>query len=93
MNDMVTFKVNLIGKVQGVGMRFYINRTSKKYKINGYVRNLYNGQVECVLQTDRVNLDDFLIHVKKYSPGHIDEVIKEEIFDSKIYKKFQVKLI
>jgi acylphosphatase len=32
--------------VQGVGFRFYAQRTAKKLDLNGYVRNLRDGRVE-----------------------------------------------
>jgi acylphosphatase len=34
------------GTVQGVGFRFFVQRTAEKLKIAGYARNLYDGRVE-----------------------------------------------
>lgn len=34
------------GIVQGVGFRFFVQRTAEKLEIGGYARNLHDGRVE-----------------------------------------------
>ncbi len=40
------------GVVQGVGYRFFTERTAKEYKLTGYVKNLPTGDVEVVVEGD-----------------------------------------
>jgi len=92
MKDIVTNKLIISGVVQGVGMRFFINRTAKRFGIRGYVKNLYNGNVECLVQANYSVIEDFIKYIKRNSPGVIDNVIIEEMIDYKELTKFQVKL-
>jgi len=46
------------GQVQGVGFRWRLNQIARKYNLTGYVRNLFNGDVETEIQGEGV--DEFL---------------------------------
>ncbi len=37
------------GKVQGVGFRYFVQRHANQYGVNGFARNLPDGQVEVLL--------------------------------------------
>jgi acylphosphatase len=43
-------KLVVRGRVQGVGYRYFIARTASELGINGYVKNLYSGDVEIVAE-------------------------------------------
>ena len=40
----------IVGRVQGVGFRFGMQRKAEQYRIRGWVRNRRDGSVEAVVQ-------------------------------------------
>lgn len=48
------------GRVQGVMMRDFVQRTAKKIGIVGHVKNLRDGTVEVLGQGSREDLESFL---------------------------------
>lgn len=87
-----TVELTLSGRVQGVGMRFFINRTATKFGLKGYVKNQYNDTVLAVIQGEQSILDSFILYVKKNSPGTIDSIAYNSQETDVIYKKFSVKI-
>jgi acylphosphatase len=39
--------------VQGVGFRYFVHRQASRLGVSGYVRNLYNGEVEIEAEGDK----------------------------------------
>jgi len=52
------------GVVQGVGFRWFVERTAKKYGLSGWVKNLYDGSVETYAEGDDSLLREFINDVK-----------------------------
>jgi acylphosphatase len=52
--------VKISGIVQGVGFRFFVLTQVKNTDLHGWVRNLYNGDVEVVAEGMRSDLEDLL---------------------------------
>jgi len=42
-------KIEISGRVQGVGYRYWMQRTADKFGITGWVRNTSQGKVEAVV--------------------------------------------
>ena len=74
------FAIVVIGRVQGVGFRFFTKETADMYGIAGWVRNCFNGSVEIEAQGKAELLKHFFREIKK-GPlfGHVTEVKKKEI--------------
>jgi acylphosphatase len=52
------------GLVQGVGFRWWVMRKAQEYGLKGYVRNLYDGDVELEVEGLLVMIVDFVKEVK-----------------------------
>ncbi len=62
---MKRFHITVSGRVQGVFYRDFARREAEKLGINGYVRNLSNGNVEIVAEGEDKIMERFLAACKK----------------------------
>jgi acylphosphatase len=46
VSKQIAKRFYISGMVQGVGYRFFAQRSAAKYGVSGYVKNLYDGRVE-----------------------------------------------
>jgi acylphosphatase len=53
-------KFLISGEVQGVGYRYFAQRTAARHQIVGYVRNLPDGRVEAVAEGPHESVEAFL---------------------------------
>lgn len=87
-----TYELIISGRVQGVGMRYFINRSASKFAVTGFVKNKYNGTVLSHVQGDEKEIDAFIEYIKRNAPGKIDDLVKTEIITNNEYHKFTVRL-
>ncbi|UYP00265.1 acylphosphatase [Oceanotoga sp. DSM 15011] len=88
---MISTKLIVYGRVQGVGFRFYIKTQANKYNINGYIKNLIDGSVEIVAQGQESDLNSFKASIIKGNGFSRVENIEEERFSEKNFSLFSVK--
>ena len=62
--DTLTVNMKITGKVQGVGFRYFFLRQAQN-SINGWVRNIPNGDVEALAQGEKADLQQFIAKVKE----------------------------
>jgi|WetSurMetagenome_2_1015567.scaffolds.fasta_scaffold204578_1 acylphosphatase len=62
----MTSQVHILvsGLVQGVGFRYFVRRKAVDLGVKGWVRNLYNGDVEIEAVADKLVLEHFIQEVK-----------------------------
>lgn len=65
VNREMQLFVLISGKVQGVGFRNFTQMNAKRLGINGYAKNLPNGQVEVIAEGDKSQLDALIALLKK----------------------------
>ena len=67
------------GYVQGVGFRWYVERSARRIGICGFVKNLRDGRVEVVAEGNDDLVEQFLQELKDGSfKGYIEEIKRVE---------------
>ncbi|MCS7165383.1 MAG: acylphosphatase [Candidatus Calescibacterium sp.] len=88
---MKALLVLLEGKVQGVGMRYFIRKNAQKLGVSGYAKNLPDGKVEALLIAEEEILLNLLDTIKNHSPGNIRSINYKEIdIPSEWIGKFEI---
>ena len=64
MKDIIRAEIVVGGLVQGVGFRYYVLSQAEILNLNGYVKNLYTGQVYSVVEGPKHLIDDFFKKLK-----------------------------
>ena len=74
-------KFVISGEVQGVGFRYFAQRSAARHQVRGYVRNLDNGSVEVVAEGPVESIEEFkhdLAAGPNYSRvDHLEEIVLE----------------
>lgn len=90
--DKAAAHIIVSGAVQGVGYRYFVYRKAGEYNLKGYVRNLYNEDVEIEVEGDKGMILDFIKDLK-VGPrsAHVTAVNIEWIEYNCNYADFQIK--
>ena len=76
---MNAFYARVRGKVQGVGFRYSATREASRLRVNGWVQNAANGDVEVWAEGSPENLALFLVWLRKGPQfSRVDSVEKED---------------
>lgn len=78
---MVSYQINVYGRVQGVGFRWFTQQAAERHHISGWVRNKADGSVEMAIQGETVAVDRFLAIIAA-GPGaysHGTQLVKTPI--------------
>ena len=59
------------GAVQGVGFRFFAERTGRRHGVSGFVRTLPDGRVEAAAEGDREAVDRFIAALRAGPSGAV----------------------
>ncbi len=83
----VTYK----GNVQGVGFRFTAQRLANDIGVTGWVKNLFNGDVEIAAEGEEETIKKFLDGINKYFASYIDDIDIEWNEYTGKFKEFGIK--
>ena len=81
-----TVKLKIIGRVQGVGFRFWVKVQAQKLKINGYAKNLRDGSVEILASGNKTKIKEL---EKICNEGPSNAYIKSINLQTKNYVNFK----
>ena len=85
-------KYVVAGRVQGVGYRFFAERVANQLGIQGYVKNLWDGNVEVYAIGDNASLEELKRHLAEGPrSAHVSGVEESEEPIDKRYKRFLVE--
>ncbi|NQU79566.1 acylphosphatase [Candidatus Woesearchaeota archaeon] len=81
---MLTWRILIKGKVQGVCFRDFVKQNANKLGIYGYVHNLRNGCVEVIASGKKSDLDK-LKRLCQMGPlmAKVDDLVWEKLPDEK----------
>jgi acylphosphatase len=88
----VARKFYITGIVQGVGFRFFVQRSAARHQVLGYVQNLTDGRVESFAEGNEKAVEAFkqdLLTGPTYSVvEHIEEIVLEP---TGLYSSFRIE--
>jgi acylphosphatase len=64
-SDLIRLHAIVEGRVQGVGFRNFVLDKATRLELTGWVRNRWNGDVECLAEGDRQALDKLLAALQR----------------------------
>jgi acylphosphatase len=85
-------RFRVIGRVQGVGFRWFVEREARLIGVGGWVRNCDDGVVEVLASGTNAQLGSLYERLKEGPrAARIDEVEVEEAAPFNGYKRFQIE--
>ena len=69
MASMVSLRLQIGGRVQGVGFRYSMREEAQRRGVRGWVRNRRDGSVEAVLQGNTQELEALVAWARQGPPG------------------------
>ena len=79
------------GHVQGVGFRYTACRVAGGFDVTGYVRNISDGSVECVVEGEKREIGAFLRELTATMGSHIRETKQQTAPPSGCFPTFGVR--
>jgi len=76
----ITRRYLIVGRVQGVGFRYYTQAAAAREGVNGWVRNLPDGGVEVTADGDVDDVERFERRIRVGPPGaRVDHVEARDV--------------
>ena len=93
MQNLARVHATVKGSVQGIGYRWFVQKTAQRLGLAGWVRNLDDGDVELEAEGDKKLLDDFLGLLEQgHKWAQVSEVETQWLPNENNYFGFEIKL-
>jgi acylphosphatase len=82
----------IAGEVQGVGYRFFAQRTAARHQVTGYVKNLDDGRVEVLAEGPAQHVEAFK-HELATGPrfASVDQIEEINLDPTGLYPAFRIE--
>ena len=77
VSEKASLTARVIGRVQGVGFRYFTERVAEEIGVAGYVMNRSDGSVEVMAEGERGPLQQLLEHLNRGPSGARVERVEE----------------
>lgn len=89
---MVQYEINICGRVQGVGYRYFAVQKAKEMGISGWVKNLVDGSVLIVAQGIEAEIKTFIDYLYiGPTRSRVDKISTCVMQISTVFDSFSVK--
>ena len=91
MSELKRAKILIDGFVQMVGYRSFTSRYANSLQLKGYVRNLYSGEVEVVVEGEEDKIEELIRYLRRGPhSARVDKVeVKWEEYQGK-FNRFSI---
>lgn len=84
-------QLQVSGRVQGVGYRFFTLHAARSLGLTGWVRNRANGNVEVLAQGNLTSLIEFQAILKSGPPlSSVDQIVAQTSPATRIFPTFEI---
>jgi len=89
---MKTWELTARGRVQGVGFRWFVQRTALRYGLSGYVQNRFDGSVYIIAQGETHLLENFRLAIESGNRlARVENLDLIELDSAKKYDDFEIR--
>lgn len=86
-----TARIEIFGRVQGVGFRYYAQRKAQELQLNGFVKNTPTGSVVIEAEGEEAALDEFILWCHKDPLWARVQEVKYQLMPPNNYTKFEIR--
>jgi len=86
-----TVSINISGRVQGVGFRYYARKKAEECNVNGFVQNKPDGSVYIEASGETIDIDTFIDWCKKGPTWARVENCRISEFPDQEWKGFEIR--